>query len=126
MDADFKESSTYLDFDRATKALVDSLIAAQLALGPGQEDAPLPYGAPITIETRSATYEEVCPLPDTECGDNPFLTLIPRVNDSAEDNKCKAAVLTAYDDVYSIDYPTFASKWQQMCNSYKGIQTAVE
>lgn len=126
MAAGFSTSSTYLSLSLNTKALVDALIAAQLALGPGQEDEPLLYGDPITIETRSATYEEVCPLPETECGVNPFATLTAKLDDSAEDDACKSAMFSAFEDRYLLDYPTFESKWTQMCNSYRGVQAAVE
>jgi hypothetical protein len=74
-------------------------------------DAVLPYGDPLTIETRSATFEEVCPPASTECGDNPFLTLIPNRDQAGEDSSCRMAMDSAYDNVYALDYPTFAVKW---------------
>lgn len=127
MEPDFQIISLrYLSYGINQKALVDALIAAQLALGPGAEDDELPYGDPITIETRSATYEEVCPLPTTECGVNPFATLTAKLDDSGESNACKSAMFSAYEDRYLLDYPTFESKWTQMCNSYRGVQAAVE
>jgi len=84
----FKESNDYLNLDAATQALVDALIDAQNALGEG-DFAVLPYGDPLTIETRSATYEEVCPPPSTDCGENPLATIIAKRDDTDEDSTCK-------------------------------------
>ena len=122
MSAGFQSSSYYLALSANTQALVDALILAQSALGVGFEDAALTYGDSVTIETRSAVYEEVCPLPDTECGVNPFATLIAKIDDTNEDNACKSALFSAFEDRYLLDYPTFESKWTQMCNSYRGVQ----
>jgi hypothetical protein len=126
MSAGFQSSSYYLALSANTQALVDALILAQFALGVGFEYSTLLYGETVTIETRSAVYEEVCPLPDTECGVNPFATLISKIDDSEETNACKSALFSAFEDRYALDYPTFESKWTQMCNSYRGVQSAVE
>jgi len=87
MESWFKTEIYYLSFSASTRALIDALILAQLEFS-GPENVELPYGDPITIETRSAVYEEVCPLPDTECGVNPFATLISKIDDSEETTAC--------------------------------------